>query len=200
MHARWITITALTLATLSTGACRTGDWRVNRRNPETIEDLSYRFDEDDAREIARAMIPDALSKPWIDNWLRHHGGQSPIMVVGNVKNETEDYIAPDLFTAPFEEELINSGRVRVKARKEIRQELRDERLDTQFNDPETVKAIAKELNADVMLVGKLLENKERSVSGRTVIAYYMADLQLVDVETGEVLWKNTHEIEKKATR
>jgi len=35
--------------------------------------------------------------------------------------------------------------VRVKAEKDARQELRDERLDTKYNDPATIKQVAKEL-------------------------------------------------------
>ncbi len=138
--------------------------------------------------------------PWLDNWMREHGGQRPIVVVGNMKNATEDYINTGIFTTPFERDLINSGRVRVKAQKDIRAELRDERLDTEFNDPETLKAIAKELNADLILVGQINDDKQRSVSGNKVIAYYQANLELINVETAEKVWIGSHEVQKVARR
>lgn len=180
--------------------CSGGDYRVTREDPETVRDLTYRFTEDDAREVYQNTIANALAMPWLDNWMREHGGQRPIVVVGNMKNATEDYINTDIFTSPFERDLINSGRVRVKAQKDIRAELRDERLDTEFNDPETLKAIAKELNADLILVGQINDDKQRSVSGNKVIAYYQANLELINVETAEKVWIGSHEIQKVARR
>lgn len=189
----------LALAITFLAGCN-NDWKVTRQDPETIEDFNYRFDETDARNVARDMVSDALSKPWLDTWLREHEGRRPILVVGDVKNKTEDYIETNLFTSVFEEELINSSRVRFKARQQVRQELRDERLDTEYNDPATIKAIAKEVNADLILVGTVDDDKDRSISGRKVIAFYQVALELINVETAEILWKNTYPIKKRATR
>lgn len=190
---------AIILSALALTAC-SNDWKVTREDPEEVRDLNYRFDEDDAREITRTMIGDALSRPWIDQWMRSSGGNYPLIVVGNVKNETSDYVDPDLFTDPMVTELLNSGRVRVKAMKDLRQELRDERLDTEFNDPATVKAIAKEVNADFMLVGKVKQSVETSANQRKVINYYQVSLQLINVETAELTWAKEAEIEKRASR
>ncbi len=195
---RTMILAAPIMLALMSGACQKR-WDISREDPESVKDYDYRFDEDDARQIARGMIGDALSRPWIDEWMRGHGGARPLMVVGNIKNDTEDYINPDLITARMEEELLNSGRVRIKAQKDLRQELRDERLDTQFNDPETVKAVAKEVNADFILVGTMKDQKERQGNDR-IINYYMVTMELIDVETGEKKWIRSEEIEKRGKR
>lgn len=188
------------VAALGLGGCAGENWNIERHNPKEVRDLDYRFDEDDAREVANAMIADCLSRPWIDRWEASHGGARPLIVVGNVSNNTQDYINTELFTDPIQKELLNSGRVRVKAQKDLRQELRDERLDTKFNDPATVKAVAKEVNADYMLVGRVADNKERSGDGRKVISYYKVTLELIDIETAEKTWIGDHDIEKTAAR
>jgi PBP1b-binding outer membrane lipoprotein LpoB len=90
--------------------------------------------------------------------------------------------------------------VRVKAEKDLRPELRDERLDTKYNDPATLKAVAKELNADFALVGAVNDNKQRSNDGRTVVNFYQFDMQLVNVETAEKVWIQTKQVKKVATR
>lgn len=177
-----------------------GNWNVSRRDPSTVTDYDYRFDEDDAREVAKAMIADCMARPWIAQWKAASGGKDPLVVVGNVRNNTEDYVNSDIFTDPIQQELLNSGRVRVKAQKDLRQDLRDERLDTKFNDPDTVKAIAKEVNADFMMVGSVKDQKERSRDSRKIISYYQVTLELVNIETAEKVWIHNHEIEKKATR
>jgi uncharacterized protein (TIGR02722 family) len=187
-------------AIMGLAGCAGENWNIERRNPKEVHDLDYRFDEDDAREVANAMIADCLSRPWIDRWEASHDGKRPLIVVGNVSNNTQDYINTELFTDPIQKELLNSGRVRVKAQKDLRNELRDERLDTKFNDPATVKAIAKEVNADYMLVGRVADNKERSGDGRQVISYYKVTLELIDIETAEKTWIGDHDIEKGASR
>jgi uncharacterized protein (TIGR02722 family) len=190
---------AFVSAALALTGC-TNNWNVERRDPKTVTDYDYRFDEDDAREVANTMIPDALDKPWIHRWNATHNGQPPLIVLGNVQNKTEDYINSDIFTDPIQEALLNSGRVRVKAEKDLREDLRDERLDTKFNDPDTIKAIAKEINADYMMVGTVKDQKERSRNDRKIISFYQVTMELIDIETAEKVWIKTHEVEKRATR
>lgn len=197
--AGWGAMAALAMGVVG-GCAGERDWRVDRVDPESVTDLDYRFDEDDARQVVRTMVADALSRPWLDRWAATHGGAAPLIVVGNVRNDTQDYINTDLFTDPIQTELLNSGRVRVKAEKDLRQELRNERLDTEFNNPATVKAVAMEVNGDFMLLGSVKDQKERSRTGRNVVSYYQVSLQIVDVETAEVVWRDETEIEKIARR
>jgi PBP1b-binding outer membrane lipoprotein LpoB len=120
---------ALVIATLA-GGCSDQNWNVKRVDPTASTDVDYRFNDEDARQVLAAMTADALSRPWIDNWRREHGGKDPIVYLGNVKNNTQEYINTQLYTTNIQRELLNSGKVRVKAEKDARQELRDERLDT----------------------------------------------------------------------
>lgn len=199
------TLVVVRLAVMSVGiaagaGCQPAEqWRVQRVDPATPTDITYRFTDEDARQIFQDMAADVLSKPWIDNWLRDHG-RRPIVFLATIRNNTEEYINAELITGKLEEALVNSGRVRVIAPREARQILRDERLDTRFKDPAGVKAVAKELNADLALMGSINDLKQRTTSGRTVINYYEARLELVDVETTEKVWINTREIKKVATR
>ncbi len=185
---------------LGLAGCAAENYTIDRRDPAKTTDYDYRFDEDDARQVAQGMITDCLRRPWIDTWMRENDGKRPLIVLGNVRNDTQDYLNPELFTAPIQRELLNSGRVRVKAEKDLRQELRDERLDTKFNDPATIKAIAKEVNADFMMVGNVKDNKERSRDGRNIISYYQVTLELINIETAEKTWIQNEEIEKRARR
>lgn len=199
MKSMWMVLAA---AGVMAGGCNSGGgaWNVKRVDPEAQTDVDYRFNDTDARLVAEKMIGDALSKPWLDRWMATHDNQPPIVYLGTVRNDTDEYIDTKLFTTQFEEELINSGRVRVKTPRDLREELRDERLDTKYNDPATVKAIAKELNADFAIVGRVGANKQRTPDGRTVVSYYQVNLDLTNVETAEVVWRDTQPIKKVARR
>ncbi len=184
---------------LTTGAC-SPNWKVKRIDPEKTVDLDYRFDDEDARQVARGMIEDALGKPWINEFMAVNE-KRPLVVVGNVKNETEDYINPDLFTDVIQEELLNSGKVRFIAERDLRAELRQERLeDLEFRDPATIKNAAMEKGADYMMLGRIKDLKERSVDQRQVVNFYQVTLELIDIETNEKVWIESREIKKTASR
>jgi penicillin-binding protein activator len=180
--------------------CASENWKVKRVDPSAPTDVDYRFNDEDARQVLAAMSADCMSRPWIDTFMRENGGRQPIVFLGSIKNNTQDYINTQLYTTDLERELLNGGRVRVKAERDLRQELRDERLDTKYNDPATLKAVAKELNADFALVGFVNDNKQRSNDGRTIVNYYQFDMQLINVETAEKVWIQTKPIKKVATR
>jgi penicillin-binding protein activator len=180
--------------------CENQNWKIKRTEPEAQTDVDYRFNDQDARQIFQGMSDDMLSRPWVDRWMQEHGGKRPIVYLASVKNNTQDYINTELFTNQIQTEMINSGRIDVKAERAARQELRDERLDTQYNDPATVKAVAKELNADFALTGSISDNKQRSNTGRTVVSYYQAHMELINVETAQKVWADTQEIKKVAVR
>lgn len=190
---------ACALSLLALAGCGSGNWNVSRNDPNEVKDLNYRFDEDDARQVFQQMVNDCLSKPWIDNW-RAEKGERPIVVVSTIRNNTQEYINSNIFTSQVERELINSGRVRFKERKDRRDVIRDERLDVKYNDPSTVKAVAKELNADFVMVGEINDNKETTRDGRSVIQFYQVNMEMVNAETAEKVWIGTKEIEKRAKR
>ncbi|MCH8271225.1 MAG: penicillin-binding protein activator LpoB [Planctomycetes bacterium] len=180
-------------ATVLAGCQSTGIIRVD---PEMVTDVNPRFNDTDARQFAQELSDDILSRPWIDNWMRENGGKRPIVFLGNIRNDTEEYIETDLFTNQIQRTMINSGRVRVKAEREARAELRDERLDTKYNDPATIKAVARELNADFALVGKVIQVRQESANRRHWVNFYQANMELINVETAEVVWSGIKEIKK----
>lgn len=172
--------------------------RVERVDPSEVLDYQVKFDEDDAREVARAMIDDALSRPWLDNWLADSGGKRPTIIVGDVLNNTSDYIDSGLFTVAFERDLLNSGRVAIVASSSERTQVRDEREEGQdWSRPETVKRMAYELGADLMLIGRIGESRETHRNKKRLIRYYQVALELIDIESNQKVWIGIHEIEKR---
>ncbi len=170
---------------------------VHRGDPRQAVDLSYRFSDDDAREVAETMIDDALRAGWIEGWREEHSGKRPVVIVGTVRNDTSDYIDTLLFTKQFERALVNSGRVRVVAMRTERGEVRDERAESaEWSRPETVKRMAYELGADMMLIGRVGENVQVSRAGNVRVQYFQVNLELVDIESNEKVWIGERQIEK----
>jgi uncharacterized protein (TIGR02722 family) len=171
--------------------------QITRVDPETVVDVDYRFNDSDARETYQAMVNDALFRKWIDNWSAAHAGAKPVVVVGPIRNETQEYIDTRSFTVQFERELLNSDRVRFVAMRDERQDIRDERASGQeWNTPETIKKMRAELGADFILTGRISDVKQRSTDGRQMVNTYQIAQEMVNLESNEKVWIGVHDIKK----
>ena len=201
-----LSLAMLTLGTMATAAatlagCASQNEKITRVGPKDNVDVNSRFNAEDARILAETLINDALSKPWIDRFTAANGNQLPKMVLGNVKNKTSDFsIDSNMVTGQVQQELLNSGKVRVFAAKDIRNDLRAERFDTEFADPATVKKAASEIKADFMLLGELRENVQVSGDGRSKFVVYQLYLEMTDMATTEKVWIKTADSRKFSAR
>lgn len=174
---------------------------VDRVDPETTINLDYRWTDDDARMTARTMIESLMQSQRLNEWSRENGGKRPVVIVGTVKNDTSDYIDTKLFTKQIERELVNSGRTDIVAARDERGEIRDERLQGRdWSRPETVKRIAYEMGADLMMIGRVGENVQQSLDRKRRVQYYQADMELVDLESNVKVWIESQEVKKTAQR
>ena len=164
---------------------------------ETI-DLSGNWNDTDSRLVAEEMIADALAKPWLMNFVRYKG-KNPAVIVGAIRNLTDEHIATGTFVGDIARAFINSGNVRVVAQPEEREGVREERADQQANaSPETVKQFGMELGADYMLIGEM--NKITDQEGRERVAFYQVDLTLTDLQSNEKVWMQTKKLKKYIAR
>jgi hypothetical protein len=170
---------------------------VTRIDPQTTVDVDYRFNDSDAREVYMAIVDDALKRPWIDNHVRERGGNRPVVIVGPVTNATQDYIDTRMITSSIERELINSGRVRFVAMKDQRDPIREEREQGQeWSRPETRKRMKFELGADYIVLGRIMDDKPRTLDGGGGVSYFKAVLEVIDLESNEKVFIGEREIKK----
>lgn len=179
------------LAALLAASCGKKVTRVDTRSDI---DLSGRWNDGDSRRVADAMIEDVLSFPWIEDFRAAHNNEKPIVIAYGVKNRTAEHINTQLFMNDLRRAFIRSGRVRVVADRDQRADIRDERAEQQTGLTEAPAAIGKELGANYVLTGVLNDTRDRE--GDEAVIFYQADMDLIDVETSEVIWTNTKKIKK----
>jgi uncharacterized protein (TIGR02722 family) len=174
--------------------------KVEREDPETVIDLTGRWNDVDSRQVAEQMVADSLDFPWYRDFERDMG-RRPVIAVGPVQNRTPDYIDTQLFTKDIEREFIRGGDVRVVAMPEERQPLIDEVLNQQeVASVETAKRLKQMLGADFFLMGRIGAIIQRSPDGKRRIRYFKTDLEVINLETSEKVWIGTKEIKKDVTR
>ncbi|MEW5895204.1 MAG: penicillin-binding protein activator LpoB [Candidatus Omnitrophota bacterium] len=161
---------------------------VKRVDVEETIDFSGRWNDTDSRLTAKTVIEDGLSHLWIDNFLEQNG-RKPVVIVGDIKNRSEEHINIQVFIKDLERAFINSGKVKVVASIDERKGIREERTaqNTEgFTDPETIAVIGREKGADFMLIGSVNTIKDET-SGRYVILYQI-NSELIDLRTNEKVW------------
>ncbi len=172
--------------------------KVSRVNVEEQIDLSGEWNDTDSQLVSKEMVSDALSRPWIDEFVSKKG-QKPRVIVGTVKNRSHEHINTQTFVKDLERELINSGRVVFVASKEERQEIREEKLDQMMHaSAATRKQLGEEWGADFILQGQI--NTILDQSGNKTLKYYQVELELVNILTNEKVWIGQKKIKKLVQR
>ena len=165
---------------------------VERVAADQVYDLTGKWNDIDSQQSANTIIDKVLSGPWLERWQK---AEPPVVIVGNVRNNTSEHIDTQLFVKDIEAELINSGQIRFVASSQERSQVRDEREDQQSNASEaTMKRIAQETGADFMLIGNMDSSVEESVG--TKVVYYRLSMELIDLESNIKAWIGTHRIKK----
>ncbi len=183
----WVLLLAATVA-----ACAT---KVERIDTEEVRDLSGNWNDTDSRLVSEEMIRDVLSRPWLNRFVRDHGGKPPVVIVGEVRNLSHEHINVNTFIADMERALINSGNVEVVASSSERGEVRGERKDQDLHAREdTRKAMGQEIGADFMLKGTI--NTIVDAEGRKQVKFYQVDLTLISLADNRKVWVGQKKIKK----
>jgi uncharacterized protein (TIGR02722 family) len=181
---------------LALSACGTS---VQRMDAGEIKDVSGRWNDTDSRLVAEEMITDCLAQTWYPRALKETGGKEPTVIVGTVRNQSQEHINTDTFVEELQRALINSGKVEFVASKGERGEVRDERLDQDTNAAEETRtAHGKEAGANYMLSGTL--NQIVDQEGGKAVVYYQTNLKLLNMKSNKIAWNGQKKIKKFVKR
>lgn len=187
----------LMLSVVSTG-CEYFGYELRPTTPPPPAEATI-FTDKDATSVYGRMVDDALSKPWVDQHITKHAGEAPKIAVGTVGTNNQAAIDVQSVTKQIEEELINSGRVRVLAdRSQVRQ-LVDQRLaQREFTRSEDWADMANQLGIDFLMIGRVGSRLYRDEANQ-LVTYFQVVLELIDLETAEKVWIQTEEVRKTST-
>ncbi|NND89379.1 MAG: penicillin-binding protein activator LpoB [Granulosicoccus sp.] len=169
-------------------------------DPDVEKHYDASYDFSDKKQIVDALTDSLLSSPKVPTETK-----KPILIVYGVDNETSEHINTGGITDDIRLALIQSGEYRFINRKQ-RDNLLEE-ADYQyagFVPPEQRVAEGRQLGADYILSGTLrsIEKKQPRqwrLNKRELI-YYSMNLELTDLETGEIAWADNVEIARESSR
>lgn len=189
-----IIIALSTIGVLISSSC--GNRKIERVDPNVATDISGRWNDTDSKLVSVEMITDALTinRNWIASF-ESRKNRKPVVIIGNIRNKTSEYIDATFFIKNMEVAFINGGSVSVVQSADERSQVRDERNDQQtFASEETKKRWGKEKGADFMMNGVVTSIIDEYKNRKSIA--YQVNLELTDLETNEKVWIGQKQIKK----
>ena len=188
-----MTIVAVSLVLLMFTGC--ASTKVERIDVDETVDLSGQWNDTDSRLVSEEMIKDVMSRNWLERYKRANNGHIPAVIVGSVRNRSDEHINTRTFVKDLERALVNSVEIDFVASSGEREELREERVDqAAHSSEETAKEEGQEIGADFMLQGSINTITDR-IEGKQV-KYYQVNLELVQIENHKKVWLGEKKIKK----
>ncbi|MBN2693050.1 penicillin-binding protein activator LpoB [bacterium] len=186
-----VLVSFLSISCGSTGKTK----RVNRIDSAEEVDLSGDWNDTDSQLVSKEMINQMIGEPWLAKAKSKKEGKEPTVIVGKVKNKSNEHISTETFVKDLQKALIGSGEVEFVSDKKTRSDLREEVEDQTMNSSDdTMKGPGKEEGADYMLIGQINTISDRS--GGTSLKYYQVELELHELGTNKIVWMGQKKIKK----
>ncbi len=193
------TLLVATLCSVVLPACG-GPQAVRGEEVEGLDDeaMSTGLDRRDLQKLLHENLKALQASAVIERW---EAEQRPTLAVLPFRNETSEHIdsALQALIADVETALINAGHVRVISHENQRTLMEEVRQQyTDGFDPGTIARWGKQVGARYFVTGKVFTTDERSQDERRV-QYYLF-MQVLDVETSDILFQNKATLTKALVR
>lgn len=194
---RPLLLSVLLIATLS--ACGSPQYVRDTEEPR-LDDytMSLRFDREDLNRLYAENIDQLMRSSIVRQWDR---GDSPVVAIFPMRNETSEHIGPQLDTllSKFETDLVNQTAASVvswESQPDLLNEVRRQQSDAY--DPTRLAAYGRQLGAQYFVTGKVYDVADRDEDERRV--QYFMFVQVINVSTGQIHFQNESAITKGLIR
>lgn len=168
---------------------------VKRVPADKLTDLDGYWNDNDVRIVCDNLIQQCASSAFASNYYRRNS-RNPVVIVGQIKNASDEHIDTTLVSNYLRNAIINSGEIDFVSSSDERLLLREERLDQADNaSEETAKAIGNETGADAMMIGSVRTIVQK-LDNQSVRAYFV-NVELHDLESNRILWSGEDSSIKK---
>ncbi|MGC8501230.1 MAG: penicillin-binding protein activator LpoB [Leptospirillia bacterium] len=174
-------------------------YSVQRVGVDTAGGVTSRWTDTDARLTAKTMIRKALDAPWLSRF-QAKNSRRPVVELGQIINRSDQHINTRLFLNHFQDELINSGKVRFVTASEGHRNAAAAEREYQMKHARssTIHGPGQQTGADVMITGSI-NSYTASRDGKTV-RFYETHLKAINLTSNEILWGSQYQVKKIANQ
>lgn len=187
-YSKLLNMLLLAAALLALSAC--GGPTVEYGDPGEIETVTSGWGSTDLQGTAEKMAQSMLDSRWIAR-----AEAPPKVRLREIRNLTDEHIDTKAITDKVRIRLLQSGQVRFLADTANMDQVFDER---DFTESLTRRGENKLLaDTDYIVTGDV--RSIRKVTTKAADVYYLITLELVDPQSGEIVWADEQEIRKTST-
>ncbi len=184
-------------ATLALGGCAA---TTRTLDPEAETHYDARYDFSDKKQIVDELTGSLLSSAAVSTEVN-----KPLIVVYGVDNETSEHINTGGITDDIRLALINSGEYRFLNRAQRTNiQVESEYQQAGFVPPSQRIVQGRQLGADYILSGTLRSIEKKQPRqwrlNKKELIYYSMNLELTNLESGEISWADNVEIAREASQ
>jgi hypothetical protein len=197
MEMKGLKLFAVTTVLLGLTACAPPSTNVRYGDARAVETLNADFGSTDMQLIAEKMVTSLLETGSIRNDVKTPN-DPPVVSVTRIKNRTSEHIDTKSISDKIRTTLIRSGKVRFAA-----SDMQDDLIDqveqqSAMASKNTRKNFGQQVGAKYILGGEIMSIVKQA--GREKDVFYKITLNLVDIESGVIVWADEKEIRKGTTR
>jgi len=189
---------ALIAAAVITSGCAATTQRIDPNEDEIHYDANYDFS--DKKEIVAKLTDSLMTTPAIDR-----ESTTPIIVTYGIANETAEHINTNGISDDIRLKLIQAGEYRFVNRAQRDNVLKESDFQyAGFVPPEQRIIEGQQLGANYILAGTLRsiekdQPRQWRLNERKLV-YYSLNLELTNIQTGEVSWADSVEIARESSK
>jgi|GEM_PF-751681 len=198
---KWVKV-ALLSAAISVvailGGCTSAS-SVNYTDPTAVDTLSTNFSSTDLQTITSGMVNSLSTSPLISNAYKQNGGPL-IIYVDNIQNNTDQHIDTGMISDAITSQILNTGLfqlVDMKAMAAAKKQLDFQAYSGMVDQSKAVQ-LGTMTGAQYMMYGNIANITQQNSSQQSV--FYQITLSLMDLKSGLIVWQNTQQIRKVATK
>ncbi|HET8707979.1 MAG TPA: penicillin-binding protein activator LpoB [Pseudomonadales bacterium] len=172
--------------------------KVEYGDAQAVETVNTDFGSTDLHQIAAKMVDSLIASPAITQ--RSKTGGAPIVVIDRIKNKTDEHIDTESVTDTISTKMLQSGRFQIVDQSNLERvkEQLSFQNDSGYVDPAKAVKVGTMVGAQYMLYGNMSSIVKNNKSTKDV--YYKFTLQMMDLKSGTLVWKDEKEIRKQMSR
>jgi penicillin-binding protein activator len=183
---------------LTTG-CSAFRGRVSESDVNKPVRMSADYDYEDLRTMGKAVGESIMGS----EFLKAMKAQ-PVFVTMGVQNRTNEHIDTKALTDTVRATMFEAGKVSFVNEARRDDLLKEQGYQAANATPESRAAIGKQLGANYMLSGSLVEIKKKSMKQVRVSSqeeiYFQLTMEITDLETGLIVWQKQFERARTASK
>ncbi len=189
----------LTLSALVAGLAGCAMFRIKVKDDDVSDMPAFdaKYGPQDLRKLSEQIAGEIAASEFVKTL-----PGNPIMIIYGVQPRTETFVDTQALTDRIRTTLMQQSKIRFVNEARRQELMKEQGFQAANATEETRTAVGKQLGAQFMMTGALIEMKKQTGKqarvSKSELVYYQLTFDITDLETGIIAWSTTQEFAREA--